>query len=75
MSSVLVKLPDKVLIIIMGLSRRLNKKRYSLIFLENLHNRCHCCGWLTEFLVFRTALLVEFSVIIRCRYGIDTTSI
>ena len=44
MSSVLVKLPDKGLIIIMGLSHRLNKKYYSFIFLENLHNRCDCCG-------------------------------
>ena len=37
MSSVLVKLLDKGLIIIMGLSHRLNIKYYSLmIFLENL---------------------------------------
>ena len=52
MSPVLVKLLDKGSIIIMGLSHRLNIKYYSVIVLENLRSRCHCCGWLTELLVF-----------------------
>ena len=54
-SSVLVKLLDKGLIIIMGLAHKLNIKYYSVILLENLQNICHCCGLLAEFLIFGTA--------------------
>ena len=43
-SSVLVKLLDKGLIIIIGLAHSLNIKYYSLILLENLRNSCHSCG-------------------------------
>ena len=43
-SSVLLKLLDKGLIIIIGLAHKLNIKYYSLILLENFQSSFHCYG-------------------------------